>query len=106
MTTRTGRGAAPGRTTGPAWLLTGTVGDRPPPRSILVARIVHPYEAPLLWRAAGVVVEEPSFLQHVTTLAREFGIPAVVGVTGALEWLRPGDITTIDGTTGDVICAG
>lgn len=74
-----------------------------PRDAILVTRILHPHLAPLLARAAGVVVEEGSLLQHATTLAREFGVPAIVGVTGAETLFRNGDEIEIDGDTGVIV---
>jgi pyruvate,water dikinase len=64
--------------------------------------VLHPHLAPLLFRSSGVVVEERALLQHATTLAREFGIPAVLGLREAEDLLRDGDWLEIDGTTGRV----
>jgi pyruvate,water dikinase len=71
--------------------------------SILVTRILHPHLAPLLARAAGIIVEEGSLLQHATTLAREFGVPAVVGVAGAVTFFHDGDEIEMDGDTGVIV---
>lgn len=74
-----------------------------PLRSILVVRVLHPHLAPLLLTAAGVVTQEGALLQHATTLAREFGLPAVVGVDGATCLIKPGGLLYIDGDTGLVV---
>jgi pyruvate,water dikinase len=74
-----------------------------PTGAILVLRILHPHLAPLLVRVGGLVVEEGSLLQHATALAREFGVPAVVGLANALEVFRDGDLLQLDGGTGEVI---
>lgn len=74
-----------------------------PAGSILVLRILHPHLAPLLPRIAGLVVEEGAILQHATTLARECGIPAVVGFRDARNVIQHGDMLEIDGHTGKVI---
>jgi len=74
-----------------------------PRDAILVTRILHPHLAPLLARVAGIVVEEGSLLQHATTLAREFGVPAIVGVAGAHTLLRNGDEVELDGDTGVIL---
>jgi pyruvate,water dikinase len=41
-------------------------------------------------------------MSHGAIVAREYGIPAVVGVTGATERIRTGQSITVDGTTGSV----
>jgi pyruvate,water dikinase len=98
-----GLGAAPGSATGPARLVrqaTDTL--EVPAGAVLVVHILHPHLAPLLSRVAGLVVEEGSLLQHATTLAREFGVPAVVGLTDALTVFRDGDVLEVNGATGAV----
>ena len=99
-----GLGAAPGQTTGRVHLVReGSLGLGVSRDTILVTRVFHPHLAPLLARVAGVVVEEGSRLQHATTLAREFGVPAIVGVTGAVTLFRDGDVIEMDGGTGIII---
>jgi pyruvate,water dikinase len=99
-----GTGTAPGTATGPARFLTQWARDpNLPPGGILVGRVLHPHLAPLLLTAAGLVLEEPSRLQHGTTLALELGVPCVVGVAGAADLLRDGQLVTIDGSTGVIV---
>ena len=99
--TVTGSGAAPGRATGPVHLLSEASLQTGVARgAILVTRILHPHLAPLLARVAGIIVEEASLLQHATTLAREFGVPAIVGVANAVMLFREGDVIELDGDTG------
>lgn len=96
--------AAPGRAAGPAHLLRVAADQFAMPRgAVLVARILHPHLAPLLAQAAAVVVEEGSLLQHATTLAREFGVPAVVGLRDATTLLKDGELLEVDGATGVVV---
>ena len=45
-------------------------------------------------------MEPEVLLQHVVILAREFGIPAVVGVEGAVELFRNGTLLIVDGDSG------
>lgn len=98
-----GKAAAPGRARGPVHLVTdATLLDPFPPGAIVVTRIVHPHQAPLMARVAGIVTEEGSLLQHATTLAREFRIPAVVGVRDVTSRVRNGDAISIDGSLGVV----
>ena len=56
--------------------------------------------------AAGLVVERGSLLSHAAILAREMGLPAVVGVAGACDWLKDGDGLTVDGPSGTVCRTG
>ena len=67
---------------------------------ILVARATDPGWTPLFLLASGVVLELGSMLSHGAVVAREYGLPAVVNVPGALEVLRDGQRVTVDGTRG------
>ena len=58
---------------------------------------------PLFSRAAGVVAESGGILSHSSIVAREYGIPAVVSVNGAMSRLRDGDLIRIDGYKGEVL---
>jgi rifampicin phosphotransferase len=98
-----GLAAAPGRASGPACILTGEADRSVPHGSVLVARILHPHLAPLFFRISAVVVEEGALLQHATTLAREFGVPAVVGLVGATRLFREGERLEVRGGTGEVL---
>ena len=97
-----GVGGAPGRAAGMACVLRRGESPQVPAGAILVVRILHPHQAPLLLRISGVVVEEAALLQHATTLAREFGLPAVLGVRDATELFGDGDWLEIDGAIGQV----
>src|SRR5689334_4067696 len=98
-----GLGAAPGRASGHAHVVHNAEDIMAVPAgSILVMRILHPHLAPLLPRVAGLVVEEGAILQHATTLARECGIPAAVGVRDARSLFQDGDLLEVDGYTGKV----
>ena len=93
-----GRGVSGGRAAGTVWDGTGT----PPPDAVLVVRTLDPALAPLLPGLTGLVAQTGSPLSHLAVLAREFGLPAVVGATDAVHRFPPGTRLTIDGTTGDV----
>lgn len=69
---------------------------------ILVAPYTDAPWTPLFWPAAGVVVERGGMLSHASTVAREFGIPAVVAVQGATTLIPEGATVTVDGNTGTV----
>ncbi|PYS83442.1 MAG: hypothetical protein DMF70_06635 [Acidobacteria bacterium] len=98
-----GLGAAPGRASGKAYVIRNSEDVMAiPAGSILVLRILHPHLAPLLPRVAGLVVEEGAILQHATTLARECGIPAAVGIQDARNLIEDGELVDVDGYTGKV----
>ncbi|WP_326723841.1 PEP-utilizing enzyme [Streptomyces sp. NBC_00243] len=92
------RGVAGGRAAGTAW---DGIGPRPPD-AVLVVRTLDPALAPLLPGLAGLVAQTGSPLSHLAVLAREFGLPTVVGADDAVHRFRPGSRLTVDGTTGDV----
>ncbi|KAB8164285.1 hypothetical protein FH609_013880 [Streptomyces sp. 3MP-14] len=94
----TGQGASGGFGTGVAW--DGT-GERPA-RAILVVRTLDPDLAPRLPGLCGLVAETGSVLSHLAVLAREYRVPAAVGVPDAVERFPPGTELSVDGTTGTV----
>ena len=67
-----------------------------PQGAILLTREAHPRWASLLTRAAGVITAHGSFTGHLANVAREFGLPALFGVSGALETLPQGALVTLD----------
>jgi pyruvate,water dikinase len=69
---------------------------------ILVAPITAPAWTPLFTLAAGVVTDVGSAAAHASIIAREFGIPAVVGCGDATSRLKDGMRVTVDGSTGNV----
>lgn len=69
---------------------------------ILVARAIDPNWLPWLKIAAGVVAEQGGMTGHGAILARELGIPAVVGVVGATRAIASGDSVLVDGDSGEV----
>ncbi len=102
-TVHAGLGAAPGYASGKAYVIRNAEDIMAVPAdSILVIRILHPHLAPLLPRVAGLVVEEGAILQHATTLARECGIPAAVGIRDARSLFQSGELLEVDGYTGKV----
>jgi len=72
------------------------------PGEILVAPLTSPAWTPLFNRAAAVVTDVGSAAAHASIIAREFGIPAVVGCGDATSRLPTGMRVTVDGTTGNV----
>jgi pyruvate,water dikinase len=70
---------------------------------VLVARATAPAWTPLFARAAAVVTDGGTLAAHASLVAREFGIPAVVGTGDATRRLRDGQLVTVDGTAGMVM---
>lgn len=72
------------------------------PGEILVAEFTDPGWTPLFINAAGLVLEVGGALTHGAVVAREYGIPAVVGVRGATQKIRTGQRLRVDGHRGVV----
>lgn len=96
-----GIGCSPGRIGGPARVLTSVREDVVMvPGQILVAPSIDPGLTPLFLTAAGLVTEIGGVLSHGATVAREYGLPAVVGVPHATRIIQNGQQITVDGFTG------
>jgi pyruvate,water dikinase len=93
-----GTGAGGGTATGP---VTFDLID-PPAGSVVVSTTLTPALGPVLPRLGGLVAETGSVLSHLAILAREFGIPIVVGYADATTVYAPGDLVTVNGDTGQV----
>ena len=57
---------------------------------------------PIMKNARGLITEEGGILSHAAIVAREFGIPAVVGIDGIMKQLSNGDQIKLDGEAGKV----
>ena len=98
-----GTGASRGRATGTARVLAGPhEHERFAPGDVLVCRTTDPAWVPLLTVAAAVVTEVGGLLAHAAIVARELGVPAVVGVPGATSRLAHEPVLTVDGDRGEV----
>jgi pyruvate,water dikinase len=69
---------------------------------ILVCRMTNPAWVVLFTKISGLVTEAGGTVSHPAVVAREFGIPAVVGTTNAGERIHTGDRIRVNGTTGIV----
>lgn len=96
-----GLAASRGRAKGPCRLVRhpGEL-ERLQPGDVLVASATNPAWTPVFPMLAGLIVEHGSPLSHAAIIAREYGIPAVLGVKGATAVLRDGEEVTVDGTEG------
>jgi pyruvate,water dikinase len=72
------------------------------PGRILVTRQTDPGWASVFFLVKGLVVERGGMLSHGAIIAREYGIPAVVGVAHATSVIRNGDTLRVDGDLGVV----
>jgi len=98
-----GEPASPGRATGRARIVDGPEDfDGFEDGEVLVARVTAPAWTPLFGRAAAVVTDGGTLAAHASLVAREYGIPAVVGTGDATRRLRDGQAVVVDGGAGVV----
>jgi pyruvate,water dikinase len=99
-----GIAVSPGRVTGRARVILDPRRDAViEPGEILVAPVTDAGWTPLFIAAAGVVVDVGGTLSHGSTVAREYGLPAVVNVKVGTRMIRTGQTITVDGTQGVVV---
>lgn len=96
----TGAPASAGVVTATARVIMDPVGAYLEPGEILVAPSTDPGWTPLFLTASGLVMEMGGSMSHGSVVAREYGIPAVVGVHGATARLVTGQRITVDGSKG------
>ena len=72
------------------------------PGDIIVCPASNPSWVPVFTIAGGLVTNTGGVLSHAAVVAREFGLPAVVGVAGATTKIADGRLVEIDGTAGTV----
>lgn len=72
------------------------------PGDILVARHTDPGWIAVFSNASAIVVERGSLLSHSAIVARELGIPCVVGLKSATHWIEDGEMISVDGASGAV----
>ncbi|RIK42246.1 MAG: hypothetical protein DCC55_09375 [Chloroflexi bacterium] len=98
-----GQAASPGRQQGRARVVVASSSlPALDPGDILVAKNAGPLWTPFFPLLGGLVLEEGSLTQHAATTAREYGVPAVVGVHDATRRIPDGTWITVDGITGMV----
>ncbi|MBP2328554.1 pyruvate,water dikinase [Kibdelosporangium banguiense] len=101
--TVTGFPGAPGVVEGIARVIASPEqGDRLQPGEILVTTLTNVGWTPMFPRAAAVVTDMGAPLSHASIVARELGIPAVVGTGNATMRLHDGDRVRVDGERGTV----
>lgn len=73
-----------------------------PQGSILVVSAVIPSYLPLLKNAAGIISEQGGMTSHAAILARELGIPTIVGATNSTQIIKTGNYLLVNGNSGAV----
>lgn len=97
-----GTPASAGSVTGIARVIMDPVGAHLEPGEILVAPSTDPGWTPLFLTAGGLVMEMGGANSHGAVVAREYGIPAVVGVPNATVRIVTGQRITVDGSAGRI----
>jgi pyruvate,water dikinase len=97
-----GTPASPGIARGAARVIRSPLGARLEPGEVLVAPSTDPGWTPLFLTAGALVMEMGGMMSHGAVVAREYGIPAVVGVRDATGRIATGDQITVDGSAGTV----
>jgi phosphohistidine swiveling domain-containing protein len=97
-----GTPASGGMVTQKARVIVEPAGASLEPGEILVAPSTDPGWTPLFLTAGGLVMEMGGPMSHGAIVAREYGIPAVVGVSDATELIETGRRITVDGSAGEV----
>jgi rifampicin phosphotransferase len=98
-----GSPVSPGSVEGPVRVVLDPRQANLQPGEILVCRGTDPSWTPLFLSAGGLVMEVGGMMTHGAVVAREYGIPAVVGVHEATSVLRTGQRVRVDGSSGVII---
>lgn len=97
-----GTPASAGTAAGRVRVIMDPVGAHLEPGEILVAPSTDPGWTPLFLTAGALVMEMGGVISHGAVVAREYGIPAVVGVPDATTRLRTGQTVVVDGAAGTI----
>jgi pyruvate,water dikinase len=98
-----GSPVSPGVAEGVVHIIFDPRGAQLAPGEILVCPGTDPAWTPLFMAAGGLITEVGGMMTHGSVVAREYGIPAVVGVHQATTRLRNGQRIRVDGTAGKVV---
>jgi pyruvate,water dikinase len=97
-----GIGCSPGVISGEVIVISDPRDDVQLAGQILVAERTDPGWVPLYPAVSGLLIERGSILSHSAVVAREMGIPTIVGITGLIATLESGQHVTMDGSAGTV----
>lgn len=99
--------ASPGIATGPVKILESARDiDKVKVGEVLVAPQTNPDFVPAMKRAVAIITDQGGRTSHAAIVAREIGIPAIVGTQTATKKLKNGEIVTVNGQTGDIFQGG
>jgi pyruvate,water dikinase len=98
----TGSPVSPGTVEGIVRVVLDPTETQLSPGEILVCPGTDPAWTPLFMVAGGLITEVGGMMTHGSVVAREYGIPAVVGVHQATKRLEDGQRIQLDGTTGRI----
>jgi pyruvate,water dikinase len=99
-----GLGASPGVASGAVRVLASTADEAQMREGeILVTRMTSPDWVPIMRRAAAIVTDSGGMTSHAAIVARELGVPCIVGTHDATRVLRTGETVTVDGASGTVV---
>jgi len=101
-----GEGVSDGKIKGRVHVITNPTNAKVEKREILVVPFTDPGWTPLFVNASGLIMEVGGMMTHGAIVAREYRIPAIVGVDDATKVLKTGDLVEIDGSTGVVYKIG
>lgn len=99
---KAGTGCSAGQVTARARVIRDPRTQALAPGDILVARHTDPGWIAVFSNASAIVVERGSLLSHSAIVARELGIPCIVGLKGATQWIKDGEMLSVDGASGEV----
>ena len=97
-----GSGVSPGIVTAVVRIIDDPATAELQPGEIMVCRGTDPAWTPLFLTAGGLVTEVGGLMTHGSVVAREYGLPAVVGIPDATRLLATGDVITLDGSAGTI----
>jgi rifampicin phosphotransferase len=97
-----GIGCSPGLVTKPVKVIRAPSEDARLEGEILVAERTDPGWVPLYPSVSGLLIERGSILSHSAIVAREMGIPTIVGILGLTSMLQTGQVVRMDGAAGTV----
>lgn len=97
-----GRPASAGVVTGRVRIFREFFVPSPIDFDILVTSHTDPGWTSLIALSKGLIIEHGGVLSHASIVARELGVPAVIGATNAMDLLCDGEVVTIDGSTGAI----
>jgi pyruvate,water dikinase len=97
-----GTGSSPGVVEGTVRVVTDPADAAVEVGDILVAHATDPSWASIMFLCSGLVVDIGGLLSHAAVVARELGVPCVMGTEVGTQVLRSGDRCRVDGNTGVV----